>query len=140
MSWLSSIFTPAQSANNFVVEFTDSDWKQEWLSIFSTQVSSVTIDLVNRYVEVSIRQLAQGYTQDLIMHLITEQFNNIDECRVAPIKPRRYEYVFTDGTLINHELAFDYDNLKAATHNLTFRFDHVRLHSEKQLTKPTIHS
>ncbi len=124
-------FRRTQAANNFIAEFRDGDWKKEWLDIFSNQVTSVKVNLVKRTVVIEVRQLLQGHIQDLIFHILDSEFKHVDELRVYPIRPRTYEYVFTDGELVNHEIKFDYGDNTVAVHRLVFEFDSINLHSNK---------
>ena len=137
----------AQSKNHFRVSFRDKDWKDEWLKIFTSQVTKVEMNLVEQILTVHVRQLKAGHIQDLIFHILKDQYKKIDEARVAPIHGGKYEYVFRVGKLVAHAVDFDYDDFRnPVVHKLVFDFDMVQLHSDDavkvglpqhvELTKP----
>ena len=131
MSLFTELFRKPAAANHFNIEFKDSDWKKEWLDIFSNQVEWVEINLTNQFVTVGVRQLADGHIQDLIMHILKSEYRSIEEARIYPLHNRSYEYVFTKGTLINHNLRYDYKIRTPLVQELIFDFEKVTLHSNR---------
>jgi hypothetical protein len=136
MNLFKELFRKAQAANHFNIAFTDGDWKKEWLDIFSNQVEWIEINLTNQFVSIGVRQLADGYIQDLIMHILKSEFRKIDEARVYPLHNRSYEYVFSNGALINHRVKFDYNDRSPVIHELVFDFEEVKLHSKRTNDNP----
>jgi len=131
MSIFSESFRKPAASNHFNVEFKDSDWQKEWLDIFSNQVEWVNISLTSQIVSIGVRQLSSGHIQDLIMHIMQSKYQRIEEARVYPIHGRPYEYVFSNGTLTNHDVKYNYSDRGPLVHKLVFDFETVILHSEK---------
>ena len=131
-----------QTTNDFVVTVSDKDWKHEWMEMMSCQITRTEINLVTRQMVLYVRQLTTGHIQDLIFHLLDKDSasnRTIDEVRVRPAKRQAYEYVFTNGKLIDHGVAFDYYDADVVQHKMVLSFDRVRLHSkEDHAIAPTV--
>jgi len=123
MGFLRNIFRQARRANDFNVIVSDSDWTQEWIDIFSSQVVSVDVNFISKYVILNIRQLKSNHIQDLIFHLINDKGKMVDELRIMPIGTKNHEYAFQKGYLVSHHVSYDYDKITPVIHTLTLQFD-----------------
>lgn len=132
-------FKQPQTANDFKVIVKDSDWAQEWIDLISNQTTYVELNLVKKQVTIDVRQMRTGWIQDLIFHILQKDTSNIDEIRLTPAKRQSYEYIFTNGTLIDHEVRYNLYSRLALEHRLIFSFDGVSLHSkEKHALAPVV--
>ena len=122
----------AQTANDYKIVVSDSDWSKEWIDLISNQTVGIRINLVQKTVELSVRQLRTGWIQDLIFHILGDGKNQtIGEIRLSPAKRQSYEYVFTVGKLVDHEVDYSLYDRNPLIHYMTFKFDKVSLHSKE---------
>jgi len=126
MGFFRNIFRQARRANDFNVIVSDADWTQEWIDIFSSQVVSVDVNFVSKYVIIQIRQLKTNHIQDLIFHLINDKERIVDELRIMPIGSKNHEYAFQDGYLVSHSVAYDYAKVTPVIHTLTLQFEKLK--------------
>ncbi len=122
-----------QPKNDFSIAVSDSDWKQTWIDVISTQTVEVHMNLVKNQLVLHVRQLKSGIVQDVLFHVLTKHGNKIDSIRVLPAKSKekRSEYVFSDGVLKDHEVDLSIFGSDVITHKLTFQFNRVNLHSPR---------
>lgn len=119
----------AQTTNDFSVHVSDRDWKTQWVELVSAHTERVDVNLIQKTATLHIRQLKEGVIQEAIFHTLSKdpEAQKIDEVRVRPARGEVYEYIFTNGRLVNHHCAFDYKKKEPVVHTLALQFEQVEL-------------
>lgn len=121
-----------QAKNEFSVQVSDPDWPDKWVKHISAHTRRVEFDLLTRVVTLHVNQLRSGLVEEIVMRLTTgtDEERRVTALRVIPSKTGAFEYVFTDGTIIDHYCDYDVVSKDPVVHRITVGFDKVRLPRE----------